>query len=264
MGGVSAGAALLAGRVACASPCFLPVVPVWVAYMTGLRVSPAVAAPGRDTPAQAGPAKAPVGLLAPPAPAARRSRTALACAHALVFMAGFTAVFMAVWGLVALVGWAAADYRSWLRVAGGALLIVFGLNRAGWINLAAFARQRGPAYRPDPAQAPTFRRSVLLGLAFGAGWTPCIGPILGAVLGLATVQATLGAGMGLMAVFALGLGLPFVAVTAGADVIVARLKWLTRHHRAVDVATGLALVAAGFGLVSGLWERLAGLFPALV
>ncbi|MDR2347071.1 MAG: cytochrome c biogenesis protein CcdA, partial [Bifidobacteriaceae bacterium] len=168
IGGVSAGAAVLAGVIAFASPCFLPLVPVWVGYMTGLGEAPGQASQG-----------GPLAL-------ATRSRQLRAATHAALFVTAFSAVFMALWGLVALVGWVVADYRVWLRVIGGGLLMLMGLNRAGWISLAAFSRQGGPSYRPDLAEAPTWRRSILLGLAFGAGWTPCIGPVLGAVLGLAT------------------------------------------------------------------------------
>jgi cytochrome c-type biogenesis protein len=223
---------MLAGVVAFASPCFLPVVPVWVGYLAGPK-------------AAAGPRWA-------------------AARHAVVFMVAFTAVFMALWALVALVGWVVADYRTVLRVVGGAVLILLGLNRAGWINLAAFARQRGPNYRPNPAGAPSYRRSALLGLAFGAGWTPCIGPILGAVLGLATNTATLGQGLVLMALFALGLGLPFLAATLGADALMGRFRAVARHHRLMDVLTGVALIVVGFTMLSGLWGRLAGMVPALV
>jgi cytochrome c-type biogenesis protein len=234
---------LLAGVVSFASPCFLPVVPVFVGYMTGGRHRPATESP-RITSGDGRPGEA-----------ARLS----GAAHALIFMAAFGAVFAALWALVGLIGWAAADYRTGLRYAGGAALVVLGLQVAGAIRLPFLDRNLKPGYAPDGGQPPSVRRSVLLGLAFGAGWTPCIGPVLGGVLGLTAAAATVGQGLGLLAVYVLGLGLPFVLVSAGVTGVAERLRWFVVHRRAVEVVTGALLVGLGFLIITGLLTRLSGL-----
>jgi cytochrome c-type biogenesis protein len=225
---------LLAGVVSFASPCFLPVVPVFAGYMAG--------------------ATGGVSTLV-----LTKRRHLLAAAHAAVFMVAFGAVFAALWALVGLIGWAAADYRGVLRVAGGIVLAVLGLHVAGLIRIGLLDRVLKPAYSPDGAEPPSWRRSILLGLAFGAGWTPCIGPVLGGVLGLTTVATSAAAGLGLLAVYTLGLGLPFILVSAGLTSLTARLRWFQRHHRGVNLVTGLVLVVIGFLMISNLFARLAGL-----
>ncbi|MDR1799017.1 MAG: cytochrome c biogenesis protein CcdA [Bifidobacteriaceae bacterium] len=220
---------LLAGIVSFASPCFLPVVPVFVGYMTGQ-------AAGATTP-----------------------RRWAAAAQAGVFMAAFAVVFAALWALVGLIGWAAADAKPALRVVGGAILVLLGLHTAGLINIPLIDRPLRAGYHPDPAAPPAWRRSLLLGLAFGAGWTPCIGPVLGGVLGLTTTTDSLAGGLGLLAVYTLGLGLPFVLVCAGATHLTGRLKWFTRHHRGVAWVTGGLLVAVGFLIITDLFSRLSAL-----
>jgi cytochrome c-type biogenesis protein len=227
-------AVVLAGVLSFASPCFLPIVPVFVGYMAG-----------HD------------GAGAP------RRRTA-AVRHALAFMAAFTAVFVALWALVGLIGWAAGGYREPARIAGGAVLVLLGLHAAGWVRLPFVDRTVRVGYRPDIALPPTVRRSVLLGLAFGAGWSPCIGPVLGGVLGLATTSATVGEGVLLMLAYSIGLGLPFVLVCAGAGRLTRHLTWIARHHRLVSVTTGVVLMAVGFAMVADLLPRLAGLTTTLL
>jgi cytochrome c-type biogenesis protein len=219
---------LLAGLVSFASPCFLPVVPVFVGYMTGQTAGTAP----------------------------RRGAAAL---QAALFMAAFAVVFAALWALVGLVGWAAAGARPVLRVAGGALLVLLGLHTAQLIHLPLIDRSLRPTYSPDPAAPPAWRRSVLLGLAFGAGWTPCIGPVLGGVLGLTTTAGSVAGGLGLLAVYTLGLGLPFVLVCAGATGLTGRLQWFVRHRRGVDWVTGGLLVAVGFLIITNLFARLSAL-----
>ena len=222
---------LLAGVVSFASPCFLPVVPVFVGYMTG-------------TASQA------------PGPVWRRWAAA---GHACLFMTAFGLVFAALWALVGLIGWAAADYRGALRVTGGIILVFLGLYTTGLIRLPFMERLIGPVYSPDSAEPPSVGRTVLLGLAFGAGWTPCIGPVLGGVLALTTNSTSLASGLGLLAVFTLGLGLPFVLVCAGVSGLTARLRWFVRHRRGVNAVTGGLLILVGFLMIADLFSRLSAL-----
>jgi len=221
---------LLAGLASFASPCFLPVVPVFVGYLTGST-----------------------------APGAGRRRAAVG--HCLAFIAAFAAVFIAGWAAVGLVGWAVGDFRRWLRVAAGAVVVVLGLHMARLVTVPVLDRVLALPYSPDGAQPPTLRRSVALGLAFAFGWTPCVGPVLGGVLGLATTTDSVGVGAALLAVYAAGLGLPFVLVCAGASGLLGRLRWLARHRRAVDAVTGALLVGVGFLMMADLLGRWSALVP---
>ena len=223
---------LWAGVASFASPCFLPVVPVFVGYLAG-------------QPSQ--------GTLA------RRRWSAVG--QGLVFMAGFATVFIAWWALIGLIGWAVGAWRDWLRVGGGVVLVLIGLHTAGWIQIPLLNRVLAAPYAPDRGQQPNLRRSLLLGLAFGAGWTPCIGPILGGVIGLTTTTASLGAGLALMVVYSLGLGIPFVLVCAGADMVMKKLTWFVAHRRQVDIVVGLFLIVVGFLMIADLFSRLAALAP---
>ncbi|MDO5626776.1 MAG: cytochrome c biogenesis protein CcdA [Mobilicoccus sp.] len=242
--------ALAAGVVAFASPCFLPIVPVYLSYLVGSQPGE-VAATG----------------------AARRA----AVAQATMFVAGFTVVFVALWASIGLIGYVVGDYRGMLRILGGAVLIVMGLHVAGLIQISALYRQvrvpttavvggrsaRGGGI--DVATlAPSYRRSALLGVAFGAGWTPCIGPILGGVIGLASVSGTVLHGAGLLAAFSLGLGIPFVLMAAGATEISTRLSWLQRHDTLVSLASGGMLILTGFLIITGVFERLAAWSPTFL
>lgn len=235
MSGVTLPLAAAAGVLSFASPCFLPIVPVYVGYIVG--------EPGGE----------------------RASRRRAALAQSLAFVAGFTGVFVALWASLGMIGYALGDYRGWLRVAGGAVLIVMGLHLVGLIRLSVLQRDLHLPIHPvtDGTAPPTYRRSALLGVAFAAGWTPCVGPVLGGVIGMASTGDSLTQGIGLLLTYSLGLGLPFVLVALGATEFRTRLAWLQRHQRAVATVSGAMLMGIGFLMITDDFARLSGLTPAL-
>jgi cytochrome c-type biogenesis protein len=239
---VSIAVAFLAGIVSFASPCCLPLVPVYVTYMVG------------TTPAGS--------------PTARR----VAFHQALAFVLGFTVVFVALWASVGLVGYLLRDYVPVLRQAGGAALIVMGLHVAGVIRISALYRQvkipTGRLVGVTPGGsgattklAPSYVRSTLLGVAFAAGWTPCVGPILGGIIGLASLGSSLGQGTVLLVAYALGLGVPFVLVAVGATAANQRLVWFRQHEAGVSLVTGAMLILVGFLMITNLFVKLSGVLP---
>jgi cytochrome c-type biogenesis protein len=235
------GIAFLGGLVSFASPCCLPLVPAYVSYMVG--------ATGEGT-------------------TGRRP----AFAHGLAFVAGFSLVFVAFYALIGALG-AFLDRRI-MTTAGGALLVFLGLQVAGVINVRALWRDTramptmggglvmaggGTSSLTGSPDAPGYPRSFLFGLLFAAGWSPCIGPILGGILGLATATASVAQGTVLLIAYASGLALPFLAVALGASWVSRRLTWVGRHHHAVNLVTGGLLVLLGVLMLTNLLGRLATL-----
>ncbi len=222
--------ALLAGLLSFASPCFLPVVPAVVAQVVG---------DGRAT-------------------GGRR----LATSRTAAFVAGFTAVFITVWASFGVIGRALGDHRDLARIVGGVVLVVMGLHLAGLVEIPLLNRQwrvsRGSAGSRNPGG---HGRALVLGLAFGAGWTPCIGPVLGAVLGLAASGDRPTDGALLLLAYCLGLGLPLLAVAASAGAIGSRLAVLRRHAGLVELTSGALVSLTGLALVANLFGRLAAALP---
>jgi cytochrome c-type biogenesis protein len=237
--------AFLAGIVSFASPCCLPLVPAYVSYM--------------------------VGTTTPGSPKARR----VAFHQALAFVLGFTVVFVALWASVGLVGYLLRDYVGILRQVGGAVLIVMGLHVAGVIRISALYRtvkvptgrivgQSASGDGTVAVLAPSYARSTLLGVAFAAGWTPCVGPILGSIIGLASLSDSVGQGAVLLLAYSIGLGIPFVLVAVGATAVNARLVWFRKHEAAVSLVTGAMLIGVGFLMITNLFLKLSGFVPNFV
>ncbi|HYL41610.1 MAG TPA: cytochrome c biogenesis protein CcdA, partial [Candidatus Binatus sp.] len=197
-------------------------------------------------------------------------------------------VFIGLWASVGLIGYVLRDQLGTLRLIGGAIVVFLGLHVAGVINVSALYREvrlpvgpfsgramasalaaplgnsMGSAAVALPAQrsrTPGYARSALLGVTFAAGWTPCIGPILGGILGLAAVGSSVLAGTALLGAYAMGLAVPFVLVAVGATSISDRLTWFREHERLVSLVTGGLLVAVGFLMVTNSFARLSAYVP---
>lgn len=231
---LAAGVAVAAGVVSFASPCVVPLVPGYLAYLAGLV--------GADAPA-----------VRPDEPAAAgRWRAAGAAA---LFVLGFTCVFGTI--LVGVVSVADALTRNELLLQriGGVVTIVMGLAFVGLIP--ALSRERRPRLVPRAG----LLGAPLLGAVFGLGWVPCIGPTLAGVVAVAAGTGGGSArGVLLTLAYCAGLGLPFVLLAVGASGAVRALTWLRRHLRAVQVCGGALLVVVGLLLVSGMWgAMIAGL-----
>ncbi len=227
--------AFAAGLVSFLSPCVLPVVPSCLAFVTGLSLGELETAEARGV----------------------RARALL---HSTLFMVGFGLVFMTL-GLVATAaGTAIARALPWLHRAGGVLMILFGLLLLGLVRVPGLARDLRPHLSARPAGV---FGSVAAGLAFGAGWTPCIGPILGTVLLYASLEATMVEGTLLLATYALGLGVPFVVASVGLSSFLAGSARVRGWIRPLQRFAGGVLVLIGLSMVSGQFARLAAFLAGL-
>lgn len=222
----------LAGLVSFASPCVVPLVPGYLSYLAAVV--------GVDEQPAAGTLRAPPGA---------RWRVA---GSAALFVAGFTAVFVA--GTVAVLGMTTTliTNRVLLERIGGAVTIAMGLVFVGFFP----ALQREARF--DPRQATSLLGAPLLGAVLALGWTPCLGPTLAGVVtaASATDGATVARGVVLVLAYCVGLGIPFVALAFGSAAAVAGLGWLRRHTRVIQIVGGVALIAVGAALATGVWGEL--------
>lgn len=214
--------ALLAGLVSFASPCVLPLLPGYLAYIGGL-------AEGSR------------------AVSARPDRARLAVGVSL-FVLGFAAVFVVFGVAFGAAGFWLIQWRDLLTRIAGVIVIVLGLVFLG--RLSALQRAVRPGWRPAAGMAG----APLLGAVFALGWTPCMGPTLAAILGLSLDSASPWRGAALGLAYALGLGIPFVLVAIGFGWATTAVAFLRRHVRAVNLAGGIMLIAIGLFMVSGLWN----------
>ena len=227
-------AAFLAGLLSFISPCVLPLIPVYLGYLTGSTIAGAEPPPRK-----------------------------LVFSHALTFVAGFTFVFVVVFGAPAgFLGGALgrlADYMVWV---GGLLLIVFGLHTMGIITIPLFNIQKKVEY--GQGQAPSYVRSGLVGMAFAAGWTPCIGPLLGLILTLAIQGQNVGLAMFYLFVYSMGLAAPFLVTAWMLTAATSQLRKLNRYMGLIERVSGAFMAIIGVLLVTGTFTVLNSYFNRLV
>lgn len=226
-GDVTLFVALGAGLLSFFSPCVLPMVPIYLGYLTGGAVASLDAPRGR----------APV-------------------IHALFFVLGFGLVFVSLGAVAGVLGQLLARYLALVATLGGALLIALGMHMAGLLRIPWLYTQKSLVAGRPRGTGPG--ASFLLGLVFAAGWTPCVGPVLGAILLLAADAQTAARGSLLLSIYTLGLGLPFIAVAAAMGALLPLARRLNRYSRWASAAGGVLLILLGFAMVTGLYGRLLG------
>jgi cytochrome c-type biogenesis protein len=240
----AAAVAVLAGLISFASPCVLPLVPGYLSYVTGLvgsgtRTPAAVPAPGDST-----------GAVATAVRVDERPSRSRMVTGALLFVLGFTLVFVTFSTAVGGLGRLLLQYNDPITRVLGVVTIIVGLGFLGWLPLL----QRTARLSARPAVG--LAGAPLLGIVFGLGWTPCLGPTLSAVNSLAFTEANPGRGAFLGVAYCLGLGVPFVLVALGARWAVGATTFLRRHARTVTRVGGAVLIAVGLMLVTGAWTEL--------
>ncbi|MGM0402012.1 MAG: cytochrome c biogenesis CcdA family protein [Chloroflexota bacterium] len=216
--------ALIAGLLSFFSPCILPLVPVYIGYLTGTSVT---------------------------AFGETRQRNTLL--HALFFVLGFGLVFVLLGVAAGLIGQTILPIMPYVVKVGGAVLIIFGLHMTGFISIPLLNLEK----RLDlPQESSGYWASALVGMIFAAGWTPCVGPILSAILLMAANSKTAANGALLLTTYTLGLGVPFLITAALVDVALPTLKRMNRHTRLISVIAGGLLIIMGLLLLTGRFEPL--------
>lgn len=215
-------AAFFAGLLSFFSPCVLPLIPSYFCFITGLSLD-------KLTMAQH---------------SAIRSKIILAT---LAFVMGFSVVFIILGASATYLGGFLKGHQAWFRVVGGILIILFGLHLTGLLRIPLLEHEKRLHLNRKPLH---FLGTFLIGMAFGAGWTPCIGPILGSVLVLAQNKETVSQGAWLLSLYSAGLALPFIVLSVGINYLLVIVRKTSKILRYVNPAAGILLIATGLLLVT--------------
>jgi len=239
-GSVSLFGALLAGLISFISPCVLPIVPGYLSFISGVNM------------AELKDGERPAGL-------ARRVGIT-----SLFFVLGFSTVFVALGAAATMVGYYLQQYKRELGMIGGVVIIILGLHTAGILPIKWLLYEKRAEVKTRPLG---LIGAYVVGLAFAFGWTPCIGPILGAILLYASQQATVSEGVLLLMAYSAGLGIPFVLSGLAINGFFAAFGRIRRHMKAVEYVSGALLVGVGLLLVTDrlavLAQYFSKLFPSL-
>ena len=219
---VSLLAAFSAGFLSFVSPCVLPLVPSYISYITGLSVEELANAQERE-----------------------RFRKAIML-NSLLFIAGFSSVFIAFGASASFIGQLLYEYQDMIRKVGGVLIAIFGLYLMGILKLRFLMTERKLLHFEKRPLG--YIGSFLVGTAFAAGWTPCVGPVLGGILAYASTTESMQAGIVLLTSYSIGLGLPFFLAAFGVDSFLTHFKKIRHYLGGISIVSGLLMVAIGIML----------------
>lgn len=214
--------ALLYGLLSFFSPCVLPLIPSYFCFITGLSLEE---------------------LTESPQTAIRRKIVL----STVAFVLGFSVVFIILGASASLLGGLISQHKGLLRIIGGALIILFGLHLTGIVRLPFLQYEKRLHLHKKPLH---FLGTFIIGMAFGAGWTPCIGPILGSLLIMAQDKETVGQGVRLLCIYSVGLALPFIVLSVFINYLLAFTRKATKVLRYANPVAGVLLVATGILLVT--------------
>lgn len=226
--------AFTGGILSFLSPCVLPLVPSYLAFVTGMSLEDLQEGVNRKA----------------------------TLVHSLLFVAGFSIIFILLGASASFLGQFFRQYELWIARIGGVIIIVLGLHLAGVFRLAPLMRERRMHLNDKPAG---YLGTLGVGMAFGAGWTPCIGPVLGAILTYGFSQDTMWAGVGLLTMYSLGLAIPFLIASLALDWFLQAFQRFKRWIPVVERGSGVLLIFLGLLLITGrftlLTSLLAGMTP---
>lgn len=233
-GELSIAVAFGAGVVSFLSPCVLPLFPSYLSFITGLTFDE----------------------LADPDPGARARVRKLTVIHSLLFILGFTMVFIALGASATALGQFMRANQVWIRRVAGLVIVVFGLHIMGVLSFSFMKREKRVHLQERPEG---MLGSVVVGFAFGAGWTPCIGPILGAILTMAGTSGQLETGVAMLAVYGAGLGVPFFLAAVGFNTFLTAFGRVRSWMRPIEIGSGVVLVAVGALIFTNYFAVLAAM-----
>lgn len=229
-------AAFIAGLLSFLSPCVLPLIPSYISYITGITF----------------------GELTKEAPPGRIRL--LTAAHSLLFIFGFTLIFMLLGLSLTFAGGLISQHRQIISKVGGIVIIIFGLNITGVINLGFLQNEKKVEIKSKPVG---YFGSFLIGSTFALGWTPCVGPLLASILLLSSTEKDIARGASLLFSYSMGLALPFFVTSLLINNFLAYFKAVKRYLRAISVVTGIFLIAVGVMIFTNSFGALAGRLGSL-
>lgn len=221
--------AFSAGILSFVSPCVLPLVPSYITYITGVSFNELTGAESKSK---------------------LRWVTII---HSVLFISGFSTIFIIMGASASYLGQLLAQYQQWIMKAGGVLIIILGIHFTGLITLPFLQMEKRFEIRKKPLG---YLGSFLVGIIFAAGWTPCIGPILSTILIYASTSKNFYAGIFLLFLYSMGLGLPFFLASLAFNSFLSTFEKMKRYMRVIILVSGLFLIAIGILMLTDMFQEI--------